>query len=129
MHSGYISFKDRNSSSKPPYLKMDYARSRFRHYIELAYIDQVYDISDESYQSHVPRRLHRLTTHIPRHYAITSFSKQTNGNIVLTRKFARHSKSDTTITDINIRKEGPYVGLNNLPMDVVERLRRSIISK
>ena len=123
---GYIFFKDRNSSSKLPYLKMDYVRNRFRHYIELADIDQVYDISDESYESHVPRRLHRLTTHSLRHYAITSFSKQTNGNIVLTSRFARHSKPDTTMTYINTRKEELYAELDNMAIDSVERLKRNI---
>ncbi len=92
----------------------------------VAGIGQVYDISDESYQSHVPRRLHRLTTHSLRHYAITSFSKQTNGNIVLTSKFARHAKPDTTMTYINTHKEELYAELDNMSMDSVERLKRSI---
>ena len=105
---------------------MDYVRNRFRHYIELADIDQVYDISDESYESHAPRRLHRLTTHSLRHYAITSFSKQTNGNIVLTSRFARHSKPDTTMTYINTRKEELYAELDNMAIDSVERLKRNI---
>ena len=55
--NGYVFFKDCRSASKLPYLKNDYVRNRFRFYVELADIDQVYDISDESYQSHVPRRL------------------------------------------------------------------------
>ena len=106
---------------------MDYVRNRFRYYIQQADIDQVYDISDESYKDHVPRRLHRLTTHSLRHYALTGFSKQTNGNIVLTSRFTRHSKPDTTMTYINTRKEELYAELDNMAMDSVERLKRSII--
>ena len=45
---------EKASASKLPYLKMDYVRNRFRYYVEQADTDQVYDISDESYQNHIP---------------------------------------------------------------------------
>lgn len=48
-----------------------------------------------------------------RHHAITSFSKQTNGNIVLTSRFARRPNPDTTMTYINTRKEKLYAELDN----------------
>ncbi len=127
--NGYVFFKDCGSASRLPYLKNDYVRNRFRFYVELADIDQVYDISDESYQSHVPRRLHRLTTHSLRHYAITHFSKQTNGNVVLTSRFARHADPSTTMVYISTKKEELYKELDNMAMDSVERLKRDIMTK
>jgi integrase len=54
-----------------------------------------------------------LTTHSLRHYAITSFAKQTNGNLVLTSRFARHSNPSTTMTYITIRKEELYKEIDN----------------
>ena len=38
------------------------------------------------------RQPHRLTTHSLRHYTITSFAKHTNGNLVLTSRFASPRK-------------------------------------
>lgn len=105
------------------YLDVNYVRNRFRYYVKLADVDQVYDISDESARS-TPRRLHRLTTHRLRHYAITSFSKQTNGNVVLTSRFARHASPETTMIYISTKKEE----LDNIDMDSVERLKRSIMN-
>ncbi len=124
---GYIFFKDCSSANSEVYLKTDYVRNKFREYIKLADIDQIYDISEESYKNHVPRRLHRLTTHSLRHYAITSFSKQTNGNVVLTSRFARHASPETTMIYISTKKEELYKELDNIDMDSVERLKRSII--
>ena len=124
---GYIFFKDCSSASKLPYLKMDYVRNRFRYYVEQADIDQVYDISDESYQNHVPRRLHRLTTHSLRHYAITSFSKQTNGNIVLTSRFARHADTSTTMVYVSTKKEELYKEIDNtFSLQKVQSLKNRI---
>jgi integrase len=95
--------------------------------VNLANIDQVYDISEES-NARTPRRLHRLTTHSLRHYAITSFSKQTNGNLVLTSRFARHADPSTTMIYISTKKEELYKELDNMAMDSVERLKRSVIN-
>ena len=88
-------------------------RNRFRHYVRLAGLDEVYDTSDETNPSRSIKHLHRLTTHSLRHYAITSFVKQTNGNLVLTSRFARHSDPSTTMTYINTRKEELYKEIDN----------------
>ncbi len=124
---GYIFFKDCASANSAVYLDVNYVRNRFRHYVKLADVDQVYDISEES-ASRTPRRLHRLTTHSLRHYAITSFSKQTNGNVVLTSRFARHASPETTMIYISTKKEELYKELDNIDMDSVERLKRSIMN-
>ena len=126
--NGYIFFKDCESASRTQYLQVDYVRNRFRYYIELADIDQVYDISEESYQNHIPRRLHRLTTHSLRHYAITSFSKQTNGNVVLTSRFARHASPETTMIYISTKKEELYKEMDGITaIDSIEKLKHSLI--
>ncbi len=79
-----------------------FSRTRFA-----AKLDEVYDQSEESY-GRTSRRLHRLTTHSLRHYAITSFARQSNGNVVLSSRFARHSDPSTTMTYINTRKDKLY---------------------
>ena len=61
--NGYIFFRDAAKSRRiEPYLESNYIRNRFRHYLELAGLDEVYNISDEQYDRK-PRRLHNLTTH------------------------------------------------------------------
>ena len=125
--NGYVFFKDCGSASKLPYLKNDYVRNRFKHYVILADIDQIYDIGDEPYQSHVPRRLHRLTTHSLRHYAITHFSKQTNGNVVLPSRFARHADPNTTMIYISTKKEELYKEIDNtFSPEQAENLKRRL---
>ncbi len=125
--NGYIFFKDCASANSAVYLDTNYVRNRFRCYVKLADVDQVYDISEES-ASRTPRRLHRLTTHSLRHYAITSFSKQTNGNVVLTSRFARHASPETTMIYISTKKEELYKELDSIDMDSVERLKLSIMN-
>jgi Phage integrase family. len=71
-------------------------------------LDYTYDISDESSPDRATRSLHRLTTHSLRHYAITNFSRQTNVNVVLTSRFARHSDPGTTMTYINTNRQELY---------------------
>ncbi len=66
--------------------------------------------------------------HSLRHYAITSFSKQTNGNVLLTSRFARHASPETTMIYISTKKEELYKKLDNIDMDSVERLKRSIMN-
>ena len=45
---GHIFFKDAAKSRRiEPYLEPNYVRNRFRHYLELAGLDEVYDTSDE----------------------------------------------------------------------------------
>ena len=81
--------------------------------MRLAELDEVYDTSDETNPNRSVRHLHRLTTHSLRHYVITSFAKQTNGNLVLTSRFARHSDPSTTMTYITTRKEELYKEIDN----------------
>lgn len=94
-----------------PFVDEGYARNRFRYYTEKAGLSEVYDQSDEL-NDRVPRSLHRLTTHSLRHYAITKFAEQTNGNMFLTRKFARHTKLTTTIIYISTNKKALYEGID-----------------
>ena len=105
----YLFYADKLRTKRPePYIEQNYVRNRFRHYVRLAGLDEVYDTSDETNLNRSVRHLHRLTTHSLRNYAITSFAKQTNGNLVLTSRFARHSDPSTTITYITTRKEELY---------------------
>jgi len=63
---------------------------------------------EESYgfsEGQNPKLLHRLTTHSLRHYAITNFSKKNNGNVILTSKFARHHRVETTMMYVHTGKE------------------------
>jgi integrase len=111
---GYLFYADKLRTKRPePYIEQNYVRNRFRHYIVLAGLDEVYDTSDESIPDRGVRHLHRLTTHSLRHYAITRFAKQTNGNLVLTSRFARHSDPSTTMTYITTRKEELYKEIDN----------------
>ncbi len=104
---GYLFFKEDGyySERNEQYLSKDYVRNRFRYYVQKAGMDKVYDSSDETNYDRTPRSLHRLTTHSLRHYAITSFSRQTNGNIILTSKFARHRSTQVTMTYISTSKQ------------------------
>ncbi len=111
---GYLFYADKLRTKRPePYLEQDYVRNRFRYYVRLAELDEIYDTSDETNPNRSVRHLHRLTTHSLRHYAITSFAKQTNGNLVLTSRFARHSDPSTTMTYISTRKEELYKEIDN----------------
>ena len=111
---GYLFYADKLRTKRPePFLEQDYVRNRFRHYVRLAGLDEVYDTSDETNPERSVRHLHRLTTHSLRHYAITSFAKQTNGNLVLTSRFARHSDPSTTMTYITTSKEELYKEIDN----------------
>ena len=104
-------------------------RDRFRCYVIKAGLDQTYDISDESVAGRPVRSLHRLTTYSLRHYAITSFSKQTNGNLVLTSRFARHADPSTTMVYVSTKKEELYKGIDNtFSLERAYRLKRSVIA-
>ncbi len=106
---GYLFYAEKLRTKRSvPFLEQNYVRNRFRHYVRLAGLDEVYDTSDETNPNRSVRHLHRLTTHSLQHYAITSFAKQTNGNLVLTSRFARHSDPSTTMTYISTRKEELY---------------------
>ncbi len=105
---GYL-FYTKTSMSQAHNIRVDvnYVRNRFRHYIQLARLDEVYDLSNED-KGRTPRRLHRLTTHSLRHYAITKFARATNGNLILTSRFARHHDPNVTMTYINTDKTELY---------------------
>jgi integrase len=108
---GYIFFKCAHSSREALFMGPNYVRAAFRRYVVKAGLDFTYDISDESIGGREVRSLHRLTTHSLRHYAITTFAKTTNGNVVLTSRFARHASPETTMTYINTSKEELYDGI------------------
>lgn len=94
-------YPDRNPC---PFLDKNYVRNVFRRTIGKLKLDETYGLADGS----IPKQLHRLTTHSLRHYAITNFSKKNNGNVVLTSKFARHHRVETTMTYIHTGKEELY---------------------
>ena len=67
---GYLFYADKLRTKRPePFLEQDYVRNRFRHYVRLAGLDEVYDTSDETNPNRSVRHLHRLTTHSLRHFA------------------------------------------------------------
>ncbi len=112
--SGFLFFKEYGKSRTiEPHLDEGYVRNQFRRFAEAARLDEVYDQSDESRPNRAVRRLHRLTTHSLRHYAITRFSEQNNGNVLLTSKFARHLKPDTTMGYIHVNRKALYAGIDS----------------
>ena len=123
---GYIFFRDAAKSRRiEPYLEPNYVRNRFRHYLELAGLDEVYDTSDEQ-QGRRPRRLHRLTTHSLRHYAITRFAKQANGNLILTSRFARHVDPSTTSIYISTSKQEVYDIIDSMALSELASLKKRV---
>ena len=129
--NGYVFFREaKHSNRAEPFLEQNYVRKAFRHYVRLADLDEIYEVSEESIPDRAPRTLHRLTTHSLRHYAITSFAKQTNGNVVLTSRFARHSDPYTTMVYITTKKEELYKEIDNaFSVAQADKLKRSIASK
>ncbi|MDE1851685.1 MAG: site-specific integrase [Candidatus Micrarchaeota archaeon] len=106
---GYLFFADKKRSKRQePYLELNYVRKVFRGYCQSAGLDEVYSESEESVEGRTKRQLHRLTTHSLRHFAITTFSKKTNGNLVLTSRFARHLAPSTTLHYIHSDKTELY---------------------
>ncbi len=96
--NGYMFFKENdNNHNNVQHIDFHYVRKVFRDVVKHAGLDQIYAYSEESVANHKERPLYRLTTHSLRHYAITRFAKQTNGNIVLACRFARHAKPETTM--------------------------------
>ncbi len=121
---GYLFFKEPNARKRPEqYLDANYARNMFCSYIRKAGLDMVYAESDEP-AGKQGRKLHRLTTHSLRHYAITSFAKQTNGNVVLTSRFARHADSSNTMIYISTDKQELYKEIDNaFSLNEAQRLK------
>jgi integrase len=116
---GYIFF------TATGHINVNYARNRFRYYLELAGLNQAYDISEET-EGRTPRKLNRLTTHSLRHYAITKFAKSTNGNLILTSRFARHSQPSVTMTYVNTAKEEIYNVLDSFSIGEATLLKKRL---
>jgi integrase len=129
--AGYLFFKEKGKGrTLEPYLDEGYVRNQFTEFINKAGLDEVYDVSDESAPNKASRKLHRLTTHSLRHYAITRFAEQTNGNVFLTSKFARHLQPSVTMTYINTNKKQLYENIDgafsvNQAMALKARLSRT----
>ena len=124
---GFVFFAEIGHSLRSnPFLEKNYVRKVFREYVRAAKLDEVHDQSEESY-GRTPRQLHRLTTDSLRHYAITSFARQSNGNVVLSSRFARHSDPSTTMTYINTRKDELYKAVDEaFSVEKAENLKNRI---
>ena len=107
----YIFFKDHGSHSKEAHMDANYTRKIFRQAVRKAGLDSTYGYADESMRKIRPRALHRLTTHSLRHYAITRFSRASNGNVVLTSRYARHANPSTTMRYIGKDQAELYRGI------------------
>ncbi len=104
-NQGYVFFREAKfSTRKEPWLELNYIRHMFRECVEQAGLDEAYDMSEER-GGRTPRKLHLLTTHSLGHYAITRFARSTNGNVVLTSRFARHRDMSTTSRYISTDKK------------------------
>lgn len=111
---GYLFFQDRRFSKRQElYLESDYVRRIFRDYVVRAQLDETYDTSEESIDGRKNRNLHLLSSHSLRHYAITQFARQTNGNLLLTARFARHIEPSTTKIYIHFEKDELYREIDN----------------
>jgi integrase len=121
---GHLFFKDNNLDRNGiPHLDGNHVRNVFCTVRKRCGLDQVYCKSEESY-GRKERNLHRLTTHSLRHFAITRFSKSTNGNIVLANRFARHTKIETTMHYIAKDKDELYKNIDiAFDLSALERLK------
>ena len=124
---GYLFFKDSKlSHRKEGYIEVNYARGRFSYYLQKAHLDEVYDVTEEA-QGVTIRKLHRLTTHSLRHYAITRFAHSTNGNLILSSKFARHSNPNTTMTYIHNDKKEIYDVIDSISIGEIALLKKRLV--
>ncbi len=125
--SGYLFFKNHGSHNKGSFIDSNYTRKIFRQAIQKSNLESVYGYSDETMRKERPRALHRLTTHSLRHYAITRFTKATNGNVVLASRFARHSNPSITMRYISKDKKELYENIedafNEGLLNRIERLK------
>ncbi len=128
---GYLFFPDFSKQGYhrgKPYVETNYTRNRFRHYIKKAGLDDdVYDVSEESVANRTPRRLHLLSTHSLRHYAITRMARATNGNLVLTSRFARHASPSTTMIYISQNKRELYEAIDAVAIADVAAVKRMVV--
>ena len=106
---GFVFFKDNdNNHNKIAHVEANYVRKVFRETLRASALDEFYGYSEETAPKKKERRLYRLSTHSLRHYAITRFAKSTNGNVVLTSRFARHADPSTTMRYIAKDNEELY---------------------
>lgn len=106
---------------KDGHMSISFARQKFHKYIRKAGLHEVYGYSNDSR----PRALARLSTHSLRHYAITKHARSNNGNVVLTNKFARHLRLQTTMTYIYTSKDELYKSIEKAQDgELLERIRR-----
>lgn len=111
---GYIFFADKlKSHSKELHVNQNYVRNVFRHYLSLTGLNDIYDTSNESLEGRAKRSLHRLSTHSLRHHAITTFNRSVNGNVTLTKAFARHRDLSSTQVYIYTSKTELYNAIEN----------------
>jgi integrase len=107
--NGYLFFRNRAKSKRgDDWIEPNYVRKKFREYVIKAGIDETYDVSEESDPKRATRSLHRLTTHSLRHFAITRFSREVNGNLVMACQYARHANPNTTMVYIHSDKRELY---------------------
>ncbi|GEM_PF-1380504 len=101
------------------------ARQAFEKYIQKAKLYEIYGYSNDA----KPRTLTRLTTHSLRHYAITNHARKNNGNVVLTNKFARHLRLQTTMTYIYTSKDELYRSIERAQdTELLDRIRKMQIN-
>ena len=87
--SGCVFFKDNdNNHNNIEHVEINYARKVFGEIIKLAGLGSVYDNSDEAFLA-IMNAVYSYLAFVA--YVITKFAKSTNGNVVLTSRFARHS--------------------------------------
>jgi integrase len=110
---GYLFYPDKKYSKSTTYLNINYARKVFRGYLVKAGLDETYDTSDESFPDRPKRKLHRLTTQSLRHYGITNFNREVNGNITWTQVFARHKEISSTLVYINRATEEVFNAIDS----------------
>jgi len=124
---GHLFWADHYPERNPcPYVATGYVRNVFRQTVRKVKLDETYGLAD----SQTPKLLHRLTSHSLRHYAVTNFSQKNNGNVVLTSRFARHQKLETTMIYIHTEKDELYRSIamaqENGILGKVRRMQHSI---
>ena len=124
--SNHIFFKENdNNRNRVQHVNLHYVRKVFREAVGNAGLEFVYAYTDEDLYNRNQRKLHRLTTHSLRHYAITRFAKGTNGNLVLVSRFARHADPSTTMRYISKDNEELYKNIESVFNDTPV-LKRSL---
>jgi integrase len=125
---GFIFFKENdNNRNGIPHVEVNYVRKVFREALKAAGLNDYYGHSDETSYGRSERKLYRLTTHSLRHYAITKFAKSTNGNVVLSSRFARHADPSTTMRYIAKDNEELYKNIDLTFDSNITEMKKSLI--